>query len=211
MARNFFRVRVKQLTLRAEPTVLSKILDRVPQGEMIEQIELNEKGDWVKAKHNEQIGWLYKGCMKPEPPPWLTVARREIGVQEAPGSANNPRVVEYLHATDNLDEKTRSKDETPWCSAFVNWCMRQVNIEGTNNALARSWQEWGHHIDTPYVGCIVVFQREKKFGHVGFYLGETSTHIRVLGGNQQNPNSGIFEVSEKEYPKTDFLEYRSLA
>jgi hypothetical protein len=31
----------------------------------------------------------------------------------------------------------------------------------------------------------------------------------ALGGNQQNPNTGIFEVSEKLYPKTDFLEYRS--
>lgn len=211
MTREFFRVRVKQLTLRREPTVLSEILAYVPQGEVVEQFGKNEKGDWVRARRNEVEGWLYKRCMKPEPTPWLTVARREIGVQEVPGSANNPRVVEYLHATDNLDEKTRSKDETPWCSAFVNWCMQQVDIKGTQNALARSWQEWGKHLDEPYVGCIVVFQREKKFGHVGFYLGETETHIRVLGGNQQNPETGIFEVSEKSYPKADFLEYRSLA
>lgn len=211
MTREFFRVRVKQLTLRREPTVLSEILAYVPQGEVVEQFGKNEKGDWVRARRNGVEGWLYKRCMKPEPTPWLTVARREIGVQEVPGSANNPRVVEYLHATDNLDEKTRSKDETPWCSAFVNWCMQQVGIKGTQNALARSWQEWGKHLDEPYVGCIVVFQREKKFGHVGFYLGETETHIRVLGGNQQNPETGIFEVSEKSYPKADFLEYRSLA
>jgi hypothetical protein len=31
----------------------------------------------------------------------------------------------------------------------------------------------------------------------------------VLGGNQQNPQTGIFEVSEKSYPKADFLEYRA--
>jgi uncharacterized protein (TIGR02594 family) len=211
MAREFFRVRVKQLTLREEPTVLSKILDKLPQNTIIEKMEYNEKGDWVKVKRNGLEGWLYKRCMKPEPTPWLSVARRELGVQEASGSANNPRVVEYLHATTNLDEPIRSKDETPWCSAFVNWCMQQVGIDGTKNALARSWQGWGQHIDTPYVGCIVVFQREKKFGHVALYLGETDTHIKVLGGNQQNPQTQIFEVSEKSYPKTDFLEYRSLA
>ena len=47
------------------------------------------------------------------------------------------------------------------------------------------------------------------FGHVAFYLEETETHIKVMGGNQQNPETKIFEVSEKSYPKTDFLEYRA--
>ncbi len=211
MTREFFRVRVKQLTLRREPTVLSEILAYVPQGEVVEQLGKSEKGDWVRARRNGVEGWLYKRCMNPEPSPWLTIARRELGVREFPGNANNPRVVEYLSATRNLGSSVRSKDETPWCSAFVNWCMQQVGIKGTQNALARSWQEWGKRLDEPYVGCIVVFQREKKFGHVGFYLGETETHIRVLGGNQQNPETGVFEVSEKSYPKVDFLEYRSLA
>jgi hypothetical protein len=59
----------------------------------------------------------------------------------------------------------------------------------------------------PRRGCIVVFQREKKFGHVGFYLEETGTHIKVLGGNQQNLETQIFEVSEKYYPKSELLGY----
>ena len=208
--KEWYRVRVKQLTLRESPTVTSKILDRLKRGEVIEKFGENDKGDWLRTTHNAVEGWLYKRCMVNTEAPWLAVARKELGVQEFPGTPNNPHVVRYLNATTNLDAATRSKDETPLCSAFVNWCMNQAVIEGTKSALARSWQQWGEHIDTPYKGCIVVFQREKKFGHVAFYLEEMDTHIKVLGGNQQNPETKIFEVSEKSYPKTDFLEYRSL-
>jgi hypothetical protein len=67
---------------------------------------------------------------------------------------------------------------------------------------------WGQAIQTPRRGCIVVFQREKKFGHVGFYLEETDTEIKVLGGNQQNLQTRMFEVSEKYYPRSELLGYR---
>jgi hypothetical protein len=53
-----------------------------------------------------------------------------------------------------------------------------------------------------------VFQREQKFGHVGFYLEETGTEIKVLGGNQQNKETLLYEVSEKSYAKSDWLGYR---
>lgn len=208
-SREYFRISTPHLTLRQEPTVLSNILETLSRGDVIEKYGANEKGDWIKTKFNGKEGWLYRRCMKQTEPPWLTVARNELGVQEYPGAANNPRVVEYLHATTNISETLRSKDETPWCSAFVNWCMNQVGITGTKSALARSWQGWGERITDPYVGCIVVFQREVVFGHVAFYIEETATHIKVLGGNQQNPQTGIFEVSEKSYPKVDFLEYRA--
>lgn len=208
-SREFFRVSVKQLTLRKEPTVLADILDRIGRGGVIEKYGANEKGDWIKTKINGTEGWLYHRCMKPTEPPWLTIARNELGVQEYPGAANNPRVVDYLHTTTNISEALRSQDETPWCSGFVNWCMMQAGRDRTKSALARSWQGWGERINEPYVGCVVVFQRAVNFGHVGFYLEETETHIKVLGGNQQNPQTGIFEVSEKSYPKADFLEYRA--
>jgi uncharacterized protein (TIGR02594 family) len=208
-SREFFQISSNRLPLRKEPTVLADILVKIERGGIIEKYGANEDGDWIRTRHNDMEGWLYKQCMKPAEPPWFTVARNELGVQEYPGAANNPRVVEYLNETTNISATLRSKDETPWCSAFVNWCMKQVGIEGTKSALARSWQGWGEHINEPYVGCIVVFQREKIFGHVAFYLEETATHIKVLGGNQQNPETKIFEVSEKSYPKTDFLEYRA--
>ena len=209
MPKEFFRIKSRQLPLRESSTVNSKIWMYVERGKVIEKTGENEQGTWIKTAYGGRKGWLYKKCLQRVDPPWLEVARTQLGVQEFPGAANNPEVVKFLEATNNLSASIRSKDETPWCSAFVNWVIREAGMEGTKNALARSWQQWGEHIDEPYIGCIVVFQREKKFGHVGFYLGENETHIQVLGGNQQNPNTGIFEVSEKFYPKADFLEYRS--
>ena len=67
---------------------------------------------------------------------------------------------------------------------------------------------WGHPLEVPHRGCIVVFSRNKIFGHVGFYLNETETDILVLGGNQHNPETGFYEVSEKFYPKSRLLGFR---
>jgi uncharacterized protein (TIGR02594 family) len=133
--------------------------------------------------------------------PWMAIAEGEKGVSEVPGMGNNPRVVEYLGATSGLGSATQSRDETPWCSAFVNWCLAQAGIPGTKSAIARSWLDWGQPIETPRLGCIVFFSRDVKYGHVGFYLGETGTEIKVLGGNQQNAVTRIFQVSEKLYLK----------
>ena len=52
----------------------------------------------------------------------LAKARGELGVQEDTGPGSNPRVIEYLHST-TLEGGAASTDETPWCSAFVNWCV----------------------------------------------------------------------------------------
>ena len=54
----------------------------------------------------------------------------------------------------------------------------------------------------------MVFSREVKFGHVGFYLSETESEIKVLGGNQQDAVTQVFQVSEKFYPKANLLGYR---
>jgi hypothetical protein len=67
--------------------------------------------------------------------PWMAVAMREIGQKEIRGPEHNPRIIEY-HAATTLKAST---DETPWCSSFVNWCLRQVSIAGTNSAAAVSW------------------------------------------------------------------------
>lgn len=119
-------------------------------------------------------------------PKWLTVARKEIGVKEVPGSGNNPRILEY-HAQTSLHA---SEDAVSWCSSFMNWCMMSVGLRGTNSAAARSWQTWGLPIDKPVVGCVVVFWRESKdsgLGHVAFYMGEgDKDHVLTLGGNQND-------------------------
>jgi len=71
--------------------------------------------------------------------PWVAIAHGELGQRDYPGPRYNPRVVEYLNTTGLQG----NKDETSWCSAFVNWCMVQARQRGTNNAAARSWLAYG--------------------------------------------------------------------
>lgn len=138
-------------------------------------------------------------------PPWMLIARAEIGTKELPGKADNPRIVEYL-ATTRLPDAMHH-DETPWCSAFCNWVFEQLKFNRTRSASARSWLSWGVTIERPTIGCVVVLSRPSAghgSGHVGFYAGEADeSGLLVLGGNQGN------QVSIKRYPKARVLGYRT--
>lgn len=127
---------------------------------------------------------------------WYEVARRELGVKELQGIADNPRIVEYHSAT----TLRATDDEVPWCSSFVNWVMKKAGYVGTRSAAARSWANWGTKIDKPVKGCIVVLTRTGG-GHVGFYEGEDASNIMVLGGNQDDA------VNIRHYRRTRLLCY----
>lgn len=134
----------------------------------------------------------------PEPlaPPWFIVARKEMGIKEYV-NGSNPRIVEY-HSSTNLKA---TNDETPWCAAFVCWCLEKSGYVSPKTAWARSFLNWGQKIDTARYGCIVVFKRGSG-GHVGFYVSEYPGYILVLGGNQSNA------VNVMPYKKSDVLGYR---
>ena len=110
---------------------------------------------------------------------WMEIARGELGQKEVKGAKHNPRIIEY-HKTTTLKGTT---DEIPWCSSFVNWVMKQAGYPGTNSAAARSWLNYGQRLAAPVPGCIVVLSREGG-GHVGFYMGQDSYGLKILGGNQ---------------------------
>lgn len=60
------------------------------------------------------------------PYPWMQFAFQEYGQKEIKGTSDNPRIREYLKAVGIGG--IHGHDETPWCSAFANWCMTQANI-----------------------------------------------------------------------------------
>lgn len=112
---------------------------------------------------------------------WMAIARSELGQAEIPGSPSNTRIQAYNATTHGGAEA----DSVPWCSSFVNFCVKQAGFTGTNSKSARSWLEWGVEADDFLPGCIVVLKREElPKGHVGFYVGRESGRIRLLGGNQ---------------------------
>lgn len=132
--------------------------------------------------------------------PWLEVALRELvhGVMEESGSRHNQRILEYHRAT----SLGATDDETPWCAAFANWCLRQAWIPGTGSALARSFRSWGKPLDAPRPGAVIVLWRGSPTGaqgHVAFLLDFAPGVFYLLGGNQGD------RVSVAAYPMDRLL------
>ena len=126
------------------------------------------------------------------------VARAELktGVAEVSGPGNNPRIVMYHRSTNH---GAGTDDHVAWCSSFVNFCVEQAGMIGTNSQAARSWQNWGQNVSAnPREGDIAVFARGALggvLGHVGFFVEDLGSEINVLGGNQSN------RVCYKKIPK----------
>lgn len=203
-----YRVTASCLNVRQGPSVTATVLGWLRRDEVAEWISTSGDGYWLKVRRGDLEGWcahkyLAAVVAEPEPAeefPWLPIALAEVGVKEFPGDGDNPRIVEYLQST-SLEAPSATQDETPWCSAFANWCVERSGYEGTDSAWARSWLTWGRAARRPRRGCIVVLSRDRG-GHVGFWVGETGTQVRLLGGNQGD------EVRVSGYPKKRVLGYR---
>ncbi|QIW87862.1 baseplate hub subunit and tail lysozyme [Agrobacterium phage OLIVR5] len=119
-------------------------------------------------------------------PPWLSIARGEIGQKEFSGPSDNPRILEY-HKTVGIS----GSETIPWCSSFVAWCLKKSgqSIQGAN-AMARSWEkaQCMEKLDTPIRGCIAVFSRppNPNSGHVGFVDAIQGGSIVMVHGNTQD-------------------------
>ncbi len=208
---NKYIVTADGLNVREGPSINAKIIGALRKGKLVTMNSVSGDGFWFKVTPASGTGgWvrnkylsavLDKDLSLPGDPPWMAIASSEVGVKEYSGNGENPRIVEYLRST-NLRAADSARDETPWCSGFVNWCVEKSGYAGTDSAWARSWLNWGSTITKPRHGCIVVFKRDVNNGHVGFYLGATATGIKLLGGNQSNA------VNVSSYKKTDVLGYR---
>jgi len=145
------------------------------------------------------------------PPGWMELALAEQGQAEVAGEGrDNPRILEYHQAT----TLRATHDETPWCSSFVNWVLRQSGHPGTRNALASSWLAWGQKLTGPRYGAIAIIRSRSAAGnaatgsstgyHVGFLVEQTDKAVRLLGGNQ----SDTVKVSSFSFEKYTLEGYR---
>ena len=96
------------------------------------------------------------------------------------------RIHEYFQAT-SLRPPVGTHDA--WCSAFVNWCMRQAGLTGTDSAAAASWRSWGSELKEPKHGCVMVVAWAKHAkgdsgNHVTFFDRKDSKGVHDFGGNQ---------------------------
>lgn len=113
-------------------------------------------------------------------PCWLIEARRHLGVREIPGTNDAPFLRRW-----QAQLGAPWLGPSPWCGTFVAYCLRECSVS-TPKAWyrAKAYLDWGLVLDTPRVGCIVVYERQGG-GHVGFVLGKDRDYrLLTLGGNQ---------------------------
>ena len=76
-------------------------------------------------------------------PPWMSFAWADLHVAEAPGTPDNPRIVDYFRRVGHADV---DNDATPWCAAYVGACLERAGLRSTRSLAARSYLAWG--VDT---------------------------------------------------------------
>jgi uncharacterized protein (TIGR02594 family) len=119
-------------------------------------------------------------------PSWLLWALLETYVKEVPGAKSNPRILEYFRIG---KISLTPNDATAWCAIAANASLEANGIPGTQSAGARSFvsSKLFGKLPGPALGALAVWKRgtpDKGLGHVGFYTGEASGSIYVVGGNQ---------------------------
>jgi uncharacterized protein (TIGR02594 family) len=143
------------------------------------------------------------------------LALRFLALKEVPGHVHNPAIVAMC---DLVDPRIRD-DETPWCSAFVNYCNWLIGVDRSGSLSARSWLLVGApvRIDEARPGFdVVILKRTANAppaaelhapGHVGFFSGydPAKKTVSVLGGNQGD------QVSIADFPLSRVLGIRRLA
>jgi uncharacterized protein (TIGR02594 family) len=118
--------------------------------------------------------------------PWMDVAIAEIGQQEQciADPYDPTSLIINLRVQNYFTDGGFSGDPvtTPWCAIFVNYCLQNAGIKGTNNPGVNSFLSWGSSIDKPVFGAIAVY----KDRHVGFVVSNNGETIYLLGGNQSD-------------------------
>lgn len=134
-------------------------------------------------------------------PGWMAAAWAELGQREIEGSADNARIRAFFR---DVGQPASLHDEVAWCAAFVGACLERTGCASTRSLMARSYLRWGEKLEAGRFGAIAVLSRgaDPNTGHVGFLIGETLSHVVLLGGNQGDA------VSVAAYPRARLLGLR---
>lgn len=136
-------------------------------------------------------------------PDWFKWALHEIGTKEDPGNhgAALARYRELAHA---------GSDGEPWCAIFANAALESVGLRGTRSASSQSFRSSSDFVPLagPALGALAVFWRGSRtsgLGHVGFYRGEDTSRVWVLGGNESDMVQ--IEALAKDSPSFGLIGY----
>jgi uncharacterized protein (TIGR02594 family) len=133
-----------------------------------------------------------------------SIALKEWGNKTTAGFFHSPEVLKYFS---EIGAGWVKDDETAWCAAFVNWCLKQSGNKYSAKLNARSFLTYGTPTKVPQLGDIVVLWRITKdgpYGHVGFFVKRVNEIIYILGGNQSST------VNITGFSAKQLLEYRKI-
>lgn len=195
-------------TLHAEASQGSLVIGRLAIGPEVSATELDATGCWVKVTSGTLTGWCHLSGLIPtlgRHLPWLEVAQREIGVDEA-SQPGLKRISDYMNSLSEPPALGKN-----WCACFMNWCMERAGVKALDTPRARHWTEWGSKRTGAGTGSVPLDARlgdlavgkleapEKgEPGHVAILLayckaaGQWQDQLLLLGGNQSaNPLDGV--------------------
>jgi uncharacterized protein (TIGR02594 family) len=142
--------------------------------------------------------------------PWMKFAESEFqkGVRRRAGSDSDPRILDYLTAT-SVKGAARTRDETPYCAAFANWCLTKAGFRGNNSAWAHDFAHWGRPTkdNKPALGAVAVVRFPGTQTHHVTFVAGLNNHgalLATLGGNQGDYHA----VTHSTCPKSWVVAYR---
>lgn len=115
-------------------------------------------------------------------PEWFRLGLHDLGFHETGNNQGIERFIAEAH-TGELGQ--------PWCAIWVNAKLEQSGVPGSRSPSSQSFRTHAAFVALagPAPGAIVVYWRGSRAGgegHVGFYVDETATHVRTLGGNESD-------------------------
>jgi uncharacterized protein (TIGR02594 family) len=127
----------------------------------------------------QQYRWLTTIGLLPR---MVDQALQEVGTLEAPGPANNPKIMAW--ASEVGVQSIYTADSVPWCGLFMAVVAHRAGKPLVSSPLwALSWAKFGVDGGQPRLGDVLTFVRSGG-GHVALYVGEDKAAYHVLGGNQ---------------------------
>lgn len=117
-------------------------------------------------------------------PNLVVVALRDYGLQEYPGGADNPTIMQW--ARDLGVQNEYIHDSIAWCGLGMgHFCQAADKPVVPGLLWALNWAKWEMPADRPSLGDILTFQRDGG-GHVALYVGEDEVCFHILGCNQSD-------------------------
>lgn len=124
--------------------------------------------------------------------PWLATMRALTGTKEAPGSKDNPFIIEMAHEVVRRYPDLKGNvgwynhDSIPWCGLGMAYCMAINGIKPVSAPLsALAWASFGVALRTPTPGAVLVYSRTGG-GHVTLYESEDAKYYYCRGSNQSD-------------------------